>query len=94
MKDVNNAYIYRYRERERERKREMHCIHLVSFFVVLIQYPVLPTFESDDLRLLTAEIEQARHFLAQSRSFRELFGTTAKPHEKGESLMVLTGKEE
>ncbi|XP_071488383.1 von Willebrand factor A domain-containing protein 3A-like [Diadema antillarum] len=48
-------------------------------------YPVLPTFESDDLRLLTSEIEQARHFLAQSRSFRQLFGTTAKPHEKDKS---------
>lgn len=48
-------------------------------------YPVLPTFESDDLRLLTAEIEQARHFLAQSRSFRDLFGTTTKPHEKDKS---------
>ncbi|XP_063961989.1 von Willebrand factor A domain-containing protein 3A-like [Lytechinus pictus] len=48
-------------------------------------YPVLPTFESDDLRLLTTEIEHARHFLAQSHSFRQLFGTTAKPHEKDKS---------
>lgn len=47
------------------------------------QFPVLPTFESDDLLLLTSEIEKARHYLAQSRSFRELFQDTPKPHEKG-----------
>ncbi|PIK46930.1 putative von Willebrand factor A domain-containing protein 3A [Apostichopus japonicus] len=45
-------------------------------------FPVLPTFESDDLLLLTSEIEKARHYLAQSRSFRELFQDTPKPHEK------------
>ena len=47
-----------------------------------LQYPVLPQFESDDLRLLVNEIEQARHFLSQSRSFRKLFAATTKPHDK------------
>ncbi|XP_033630517.1 von Willebrand factor A domain-containing protein 3A-like isoform X3 [Asterias rubens] len=49
------------------------------------EHPMLPTFDSDDLRQLVAEIEQARHFLSQSRSFRQLFGTTTKPHEKSKT---------
>ncbi|XP_038067534.1 von Willebrand factor A domain-containing protein 3A-like isoform X2 [Patiria miniata] len=50
-----------------------------------IDHPILPTFDSDDLKQLVDEIEQARHFLSQSRSFRQLFGTTTKPHEKNKS---------
>ncbi|XP_043945574.1 von Willebrand factor A domain-containing protein 3A isoform X2 [Protopterus annectens] len=34
--------------------------------------PVLPAFEGDDLKRLAEEIDKARHFLRQARSFRSL----------------------
>ncbi|XP_071962568.1 von Willebrand factor A domain-containing protein 3A-like isoform X2 [Antedon mediterranea] len=50
------------------------------------QFPQLPCFEGDDLRLLGAEINLARQFLSQSRTFRDLFATTPSPHENGKKL--------
>lgn len=40
--------------------------------MAITQDPVLPIFEGDDLKKLAKEIEQARQFITQARSFRSL----------------------
>ncbi|XP_070580843.1 von Willebrand factor A domain-containing protein 3A-like isoform X2 [Ptychodera flava] len=46
------------------------------------EYPEVPIFEGDDLRLLGGEIALARKYLQQSRSFRAMYAEIPKPHEK------------
>ncbi|XP_033122246.1 von Willebrand factor A domain-containing protein 3A-like [Anneissia japonica] len=52
----------------------------------------LPCFDGDDLHLLGSEINLARQFLSQSRTFRDVFAATPKPHENGKKLDVASSK--
>ncbi len=45
------------------------CLTFGSCF----QHPVLPEFESDDLKRLGKEITQARLYLSQARTYREMY---------------------